>query len=98
MTKKDSKAKKLQDFFPFVTISGLENKLYDAYIMFVFIPFIHWCETQVFKKFQNGSLTTEVPLAVCQAHRGLPVGFLLLRYSVLFTVESLSLLNLLFIS
>ena len=30
-------------------------------------------------------------LAVCQAHRGLPVGFLLLRYSVLFTVESLSL-------
>ena len=27
-------------------------------------------------------------LAVCQAHRGLPVGFLLLRYSVLFTVES----------
>ena len=25
----------------------------------------------------------------CQAHRGLPVGFLSLRYSVLFTVESL---------
>ena len=25
----------------------------------------------------------------CQAHRGLPVGFLLLQYSVLFTVESL---------
>ena len=34
----------------------------------------------------------------CQDHRGLPVGFLLLRYSVLFTVESLSLLYLLFIS
>ena len=34
----------------------------------------------------------------CQAHQGLPVGFLLLRYSVLFTVESLSLLYLLFIS
>ena len=34
-------------------------------------------------------------LAVCRAHRGLPVGFLLLRYSVLFTVESLSLLYLL---
>ena len=34
----------------------------------------------------------------CQAHRGLSVGFLLLRYSVLFTVESLSLPNLLFIS
>ena len=33
-----------------------------------------------------------------QAHRGLPVGFLLLQYSVLFTVESLSLLYLLFIS
>ena len=33
----------------------------------------------------------------CQAHRGLPVGFLLLQYSVLFTVESLSLLYLLFI-
>ena len=36
---------------------------------------------------------------VCgQAHWGLPVGFLSLRYSVLFTVESLSLLYLLFIS
>ena len=34
----------------------------------------------------------------CQAHRGIPVGFLLLRYLVLFTVESLSLLYLLFIS
>ena len=34
----------------------------------------------------------------CQAHRGLPVGFPLLRYSVLFTVESLSLLYLLFTS
>ena len=34
----------------------------------------------------------------CWAHRGLLVGFLLLRYSVLFTVESLSLLYLLFIS
>ena len=37
-------------------------------------------------------------LAVCRAHRGLPVGFLLLLYSVLFTVESLSLLYHLFIS
>ena len=37
-------------------------------------------------------------LAVCRAHRGLPVGFLLLRYSVLFTVESLSLHYLLVIS
>ena len=37
-------------------------------------------------------------LAVCRANRGIPVGFLLLRYSVLFTVESLSLLYLLVIS
>ena len=37
-------------------------------------------------------------LAVCGANWGLPVGFLLLRYSVLFTVESLSLLYLLVIS
>ena len=37
-------------------------------------------------------------LAVCQAHRGLPVGFLLLRCSVLFTVESLTLLHLLVVS
>ena len=37
-------------------------------------------------------------LTVCRAHRGLPVGFLLLWYSVLFTVESLSLLYLLVIS
>ena len=29
-------------------------------------------------------------LAVCRAHRRLPVGFILLWYSVLFTVESLS--------
>ena len=35
-------------------------------------------------------------LAVCRAHWGLPVGFLLLWYSVLFTVEFLSLLYLLF--
>ena len=34
----------------------------------------------------------------CQTHWGLPVGFILLRYSVLFTVESLCLLYLLFIS
>ena len=34
----------------------------------------------------------------CQAHRGLPVGFLLLQYSVLWTVESFSLLYLHFIS
>ena len=39
-----------------------------------------------------------MPLAVCQTHWGLPVEFLLLGYLVLFTVESLSLLYLLFIS
>ena len=33
----------------------------------------------------------------CQAHTGLPFGSLLLRYSVLFTIESLSLLYLFFI-
>ena len=32
----------------------------------------------------------------CEAHRGLPVGFLLLWYTVLFTVEALSLLYLIF--
>ena len=37
-------------------------------------------------------------LAVCQAPRGLPFGFLLLWYSVLLSVESLSLLDLLVIS
>ena len=36
--------------------------------------------------------------AVGRAHWGLTVGFILLRYSVLFTVESLSLLYLFFIS
>ena len=36
-------------------------------------------------------------LAVCRVHQGLPVWFLLLRCSVLFTVDSLSLLYLLFI-
>ena len=37
-------------------------------------------------------------LAVCRARRGLPVGFLLLLCSVLFAVESLSLLYLLVVS
>ena len=35
---------------------------------------------------------------VCRAHWGIPVGFILLGYSVLFAVESLSLLYLLIIS
>ena len=37
-------------------------------------------------------------LGVCRAHQDLPVGSLLLQYSVLFTVESLSLLYLLVLS
>ena len=37
-------------------------------------------------------------LAVCQAFGGLPDAFLLLRYSVLFTIESLYLLYLLVMS
>ena len=37
-------------------------------------------------------------LVDCRAHLGLPVGFHLLQFSVLFTVESLSLLYFLFIS
>ena len=37
-------------------------------------------------------------LAACWAHWGLPVGFLLPGYPVLFTVESYSLLYILFIS
>ena len=41
-------------------------------------------------------LVSKVPLH--GKNRGLPVGFLLLWYSVSFTVESLSLLYLLFIS
>ena len=37
-------------------------------------------------------------LAVCQANQDVPDGFILLQYSVLSTVESLSLLYLLVIS
>ena len=37
-------------------------------------------------------------LAVCQANWALPVGFLLLRYSEFFNVQSLSLIYLLVIS
>ena len=50
------------------------------------------------KDLSIGEIVGPDALAVCQAHRGLPVGFLLLPYSVLFTVESLSLLYLLVIS
>ena len=51
--------------------------------------------------FQSSGLCVQSPSIIpfpgcCQAHLGLPVVFLLLRYLVLFTVESLSLLDLLF--
>ena len=44
------------------------------------------------------SIYIAISFGSCQARWGLPVGFLLLRYSVLCTVESLSLLYLPFIS
>ena len=50
------------------------------------------------KDLSIGEIVGPDALAVCQAHRGLPVGFLLLPYSVLFTDKSLSLLYLLVIS
>ena len=46
----------------------------------------------------NSSDTEALFLDLIFAHRGVPVGFLLLWYSVLFTVESLSLFYLLGIS
>ena len=48
-------------------------------------------------KFYQGTLKHQLCFGCSQAQRGLPVGFLLLWYSVLFTVKSLSLLYLLFI-
>ena len=50
-------------------------------------------ESLIFKEEQISKAIDHI-----KAHRGLPVGFLLLRYSVLFTDESLTLLYLLFIS
>ena len=62
-----------------------------------------WVGLQTLWRFGLKDLSTDEMvgpevLAICRARRGLPVGFLLLRYSVLFTVESLSLLYLLVIS
>ena len=59
------------------------------------------CATSILDLLKDLSIDEMVgpdALAVCLALRGLPVGFLLLRYSVLFTVESISLLYLLVIS
>ena len=39
------------------------------------------------KKLSIDEMVGPDALAVCRAHRGIPVGFLLLRYSVLFTVS-----------
>ena len=64
-----------------------------------------WVWLQTLRRFRFKDLSIDVMVGAwcfgcCQAHRGLPVGFLLLQYmySVLFTIESLSLLYLLFIS
>ena len=46
------------------------------------------------KDLSNDEMLGSDSLVVCPAHQGLPVGFLLLWYLILFTVESLSLLNL----
>ena len=63
-------------------VGGLDFRLYDGSDL----------KTYLLMRWQRPDA-----LAVCWAHRGLPVGFLLLLYSVLFTVESLSLFYLLVI-
>ena len=59
-----------------------------------------WVRLQTLRQFCLKGLSIEEPasLAVCLALWGLPVGFILLQYSVLFTVEFLSLLYSLVIS
>ena len=67
---------KLIDFLSFLAIV-----LIDPYTTFLSTPLlIPNCSNKRFG----------FKLAVCRAHLGLPVGFLLLWYSILFTVESLS--------
>ena len=56
------------------------------------------CSNQTLLLCMFGTIIMPDALAVVRAHQGLPVGFLWLRYSVLFTVESLYLLYLLVIS
>ena len=63
---------------------GSDFRLYDGSNLKTYLFLMRWLGHDV--------------LAVRQAHWGLPVGFLLLLYSVLSTVGSLSLLYLLFIS
>ena len=70
--------------FPlYLHTGGSESRLYDGFDLKTYLLMRWWGPDA---------------LAVCRAHRGLAVGFLLLLYSVLFTVESLSLLYLLVIS
>ena len=62
-----------------------------------------WVRLQALWRFWCQDLSIEEMVGAwccgcCQAHRGSPAGFPLHWYSVLFTVESVSLLNLLFIS
>ena len=73
---------------------------WNPYIILVVRLLMGICSVSIHKSNQASRLYKLGPdaLAVCRAHKGLPDGFLLLRYSVLFTVESLSLLYLLVIS
>ena len=64
-------------------VDGFNFRLYDSFDLGTYL-LMRWRGPDV--------------LAVCWAHRGLPVGFLLLWYSVAFAVESLSLLYLLVVS
>ena len=51
-----------------------------------------------FGEINDDDISLSSVFGCCQAHRILPVGFLLLRYSVSFTDDSLSLLYLLVIT
>ena len=78
----------------------MENMLDDYDKTLQFYSFLHF-DGLDFRLYDSSDLKTygwSLIFGCCQAHRGLPVGFFLLLYSVLCTVESLSLLYLLFIS
>ena len=74
---------RLATLLSFLHAGGSDFRLYDGYNLKTYL-LMSWYGPDA--------------LVVCQAHRVLPAGFLLLWYSVLFTVESLSLLYLLVIS
>ena len=73
----------------------------NVFLVFFFINF-SWYTYQIWrfqlKDLSIGEMVGAWCFGCCQAQRDLHVGFLMLRYSVLFTVESLSLLYLIFIS